>query len=169
MFVETQPARVVSPSSRWGATRVDRADLPAVPAHVFPHRSAAQLLALARRGLDDAAEQRTDGLRYAAAHLAALRAAAAVVAARGKPVPSPRSKLTSVWDLLAMVAPALGEWADYFAASASKRAAAEAGIPRVVSTREADDLVRASASFIAIVERAVGHLAVPALLDDLVA
>jgi HEPN superfamily protein len=166
---EAQAVRVLPPSSRWGAVRGDHAGLPAVPAHVFPHRSAAQLLALARRGLDDAVEQRADGLRYATAHLAALRAAAAIVAARAKPVPSPRSKLTSVWDLLAMVAPALGEWADYFAASASKRAAAEAGIPHVVSTREADDLVRAAASFIAIVERAVGHLAVPALLDDLVA
>jgi hypothetical protein len=169
MFIETQPVRTASASSRWAATRVERADLPAVPAHVFPHRSAAALLALARRGLDEAAEQRADGLRYAAAHLAALRAAAAVVAARAKPVPSPRSKLTSVWDLLALVAPALGEWSDYFAASASKRSAAEAGIPRVVSAREADDLVRAAASFIAIVERAVGHLAAPALLDDLVA
>jgi hypothetical protein len=166
---EAQSVRVLPPSSRWGAMRGDHAGLPAVPAHVFPHRSAAQLLALARRGLDDAAEQRADGLRYATAHLAALRAAAAIVAARAKPVPSPRSKLTSVWDLLAMVAPALGEWADYFAASASKRAAAEAGILRVVSAREADDLVRAAASFIAIVERAVGHLAMPALLDDLVA
>jgi ABC-type sugar transport system substrate-binding protein len=71
--------------------------------------------------------------------------------------------------LLALVAPALGVWSDFFAASASKRSAAEAGIPRVVSAREADDLVRAAASFIAIVERAVGHLAAPALLDDLVA
>ena len=107
--------------------------MPTVPAHAFPHRSASQLLALARRDLDDAVAQSVDGLRYATAHLAGLRAAAAVVAARAKPVPSPRSKLTSVWDMLSIVAPALGEWAAYFAASASKRVAAEAGIPRVVS------------------------------------
>jgi len=169
MLVHHHSVRALPPSHRRSAGRGAHDDLPTVPAHAFPHRSASQLVALARRGLDDAAEQRNDGLRYATAHLAALRAAAAVIAARAKPVPSPRSRLTSVWDLLAIVAPALGEWADYFAASASKRAAAEAGIPRVVSAREADDLVRAAASFIALVERAVGHLAVPALLDDMVA
>jgi SAV_6107-like HEPN len=169
MLVETQSVRVLPPSSRLMTTRIDRTEMPSVPAHAFPHRSASQLLALARRGLDDAADQPVDGLRYATAHLAGLRAAAAVVAARAKPVPSPRSKLTSVWDLLAIVAPALGEWAAYFAASASKRVAAEAGIPRVVSARDADDLVQAAATFIAIVERALGHLAMPALLDDLVA
>src|SRR5262249_11708362 len=61
------------------------ADLPTVPAHALPHRSPAELLALARRGLVEAEEQRVDGLRYATAHLAALRAAAAVLAARTRP------------------------------------------------------------------------------------
>jgi hypothetical protein len=169
MSVDTRNVSVLKPSSRWIKTTTGAADMPTVPAHAFPHRSASQLLTLARRGLDDAATQPVDGLRYATAHLAGLRAAAAVVAARAKPVPSPRSKLTSVWDLLSIVAPALGEWAAYFAASAAKRVAAEAGIPRVVSAQEADDLVQAAATFIAIVERALGHLAMPALLDDLVA
>ncbi len=169
MYGETNNVTVLQPSSRRIAARVDRSDAPTVPAHAFPHRSASQLLALARRDLDDAVSQPVDGLRYATAHLAGLRAAAAVVAARAKPVPSPRSKLTSVWDMLSLVAPALGEWAGYFAASASKRVAAEAGIPRVVTRQEADDLVQAAATFIAIVERALGHLAMPALLDDLVA
>ena len=144
------------------------AELPSVPAHAFPHRTPSQLLALARRGLEEAAEQPSDGLRYAGAHLAGLRAAAAVVAARAKPVASRRSKLTSVWVLLSMVAPELGEWAAYFAASAGKRAAAEAGIPRVVTAREAEDLVRAAASFVSVVELALG-LQHPGLLDALVA
>ena len=156
------------PSGRWLSGPFRAADAPTVPAHAFPHRTPAQLLALARRGLDEAIEQRVEGLRYATAHLAALRAAAAVVAARAKPVPSRRSKLTSVWDLLALVAPELSEWAAYFAASAAKRAAAEAGIPRVVSVREADDLIRAAASFVAVVELALG-LVHPGLLDELVA
>jgi hypothetical protein len=156
------------PSGRWLSGPFRAADAPTVPAHAFPHRTPAQLLALARRGLDEAVEQRVEGLRYATAHLAALRAAAAVVAARAKPVPSRRSKLTSVWDLLALVAPELSEWAAYFAASAAKRAAAEAGIPRVVSVREADDLIRAAASFVAVVELALG-LVHPGLLDELVA
>ncbi len=142
--------------------------MPTVPAHVFPHRTTAQLIVLARKGLDEAVDLGVDGLRYATAHVAALRAAAAVVAARARPVPGRRSKLTSVWDLLAFVAPELREWAAYFSASAGKRAAAEAGIPRVVTAHEADDLVRAAAAFIAVVELALG-LQEPGLLDELVA
>ena len=144
------------------------ADQPMVPAHAMPHRTPAELLALARRGLAEAEHQRADGLRYATAHLAALRAAAAVLAARARPAPGRRGRLTSVWVLLTLVAPELSEWAEYFAASAAKRAAAEAGIPRVVSPRQADDLLRAAESFVSVVELALG-LAHPSLLDELVA
>src|SRR5436190_1571172 len=122
----------------------------------------------ARRGLVEADEQRIDGLRYATAHLAALRAAAAVLAARARPAPGRRGRLTSVWVLLTLVAPELSEWAEYFAASAAKRAAAEAGIPRVVTPRQADDLLRAAETFVSVVELALG-LAHPNLLDELVA
>src|SRR5689334_673355 len=88
-------------------------DAPAVPAHMLPHRSPAQLLSIARQGLVEAAQTRPDGLRYAAAHLAALRAAAAVLAARARPAPpsSRRNRVTSVWTLLALVAPDFSEWA----------------------------------------------------------
>lgn len=134
-----------------------------VPAHVLPHRSPAELLHLARHGLAEAAVTRADGLRYATAHLAALRAAAAMLAARARPVPSRRNRLTSVWALLSRVAPDLGEWASYFAAGATKRAAAEAGICRAVSTREADDLLRAAEQFIAVVEVALGLAHQPSL------
>jgi hypothetical protein len=139
------------------------AQAPTVPAHVLPHRTPAELLVLARRGLDEAAQTRADGLRYAAAHLAALRAAAAVLAARAQPTPSRRNRVTSVWTLLIMVAPELREWASYFAAGASKRAAAQAGIPRVVTAREADDLLRAAEQFVAVVEVALGVAHQPTL------
>jgi hypothetical protein len=139
-----------------------------VPAHLLPHRSPAELLTIARRGLDEAAQTRPDGLRYAAAHLAALRAAAAMLAARARPAPGRRNRMTSVWELLMYVAPELGEWASYFATGASKRAAAEAGIPRVVSAREADDLLRAAEQFVAMVEMALG-LAHQPTLDGLAA
>src|SRR5690349_20914631 len=89
-------------------------DAPAIPAHALPHRTPAELLALARRGLAEAEQQRADGLRYATAHLAALRAAAAVLAARARPVPARRGRLTNVWVLLTMVAPELSEWAAFF-------------------------------------------------------
>jgi hypothetical protein len=141
---------------------------PTVPAHMLPHRTPAELLMLARRGLEEAGETRADGLRYAAAHLAALRAAAAVLATRARPTPGRRNRVTSVWALLDLVAPDLGEWASYFAAGAAKRAAAEAGIPRVVSPREADDLLRAAEQFVAVVEVALG-LAHQPTLDGLAA
>jgi len=140
-----------------------RQQLP-VPAHALPHRSPRELLILARRGLDEAAEIRADGMRYATAHLAALRAAAAVLAARATPAaPGRRSRVMSVWSLLVLVAPELSEWAAYFAAGASRRAAAEAGIPRVVSAREADDLMRAAEQFIAVVEVGLGMAYQPRL------
>jgi hypothetical protein len=135
---------------------------------MLPHRTPAELLMLARRGLEEAGETRADGLRYAAAHLAALRAAAAVLATRARPTPGRRNRVTSVWALLDLVAPDLGEWASYFAAGAAKRAAAEAGIPRVVSPREADDLLRAAEQFVAVVEVALG-LAHQPTLDGLAA
>jgi hypothetical protein len=139
------------------------AQAPTVPAHVLPHRTPAQLLAIARNGLAEAAQTRPDGLRYAAAHLAALRAAAAMLAARARPSPTRRNRITSVWELLVMVAPELDEWAAYFAAGATKRAAAEAGIPRVVTAREADDLLRAAEQFVAVVEVALGIAHQPSL------
>jgi len=134
-----------------------------VPAHVLPHRSPAELLTLARRGLAEAVRTPSDGLRYATAHLAALRAAAAVLAARARPEPRRRNRVTSVWALLATVDPALGEWAAFFATGASKRAAAEAGIPRAVTTREADDLVRAAEEFVEVVVGSLGLAYQPAL------
>lgn len=82
--------------------------VPTVPAHILPHRTPAQLLVIARRGLAEAAQTRPDGLRYAAAHLAALRAAAAVLAARARPAPTRRNRVTSVWALLVLVAPEMG-------------------------------------------------------------
>jgi len=142
--------------------------VPTVPAHMLPHRTPAELLALARRGLEEAGETRPDGLRYATAHLAALRAAAAVLATRARPTVGRRNRVTSVWALLDLIAPDLGEWASYFAAGAAKRAAAEAGIPRVVSAREADDLLRAAEQFVAVVEVALG-LAHQPTLDGLAA
>ncbi len=145
------------------------AQAPTVPAHMLPHRTPAQLLAIARQGLEEAARTRPDGLRYATAHLAALRAAAAMLAARARPAPARRNRVTSVWTLLVMVAPEFGEWAAYFALGATKRAAAEAGIPRVVSAREADDLLRAAEQFVAVVEVALGVAHQPTLDGGLAA
>src|ERR1700678_2366520 len=79
------------------------------------------MLQSARRGLAEAADESAPGARYVTAHLAALRAAAAVVAARGEPV-SRRRKPHSVWELLPQVEPALTEWAGFFAGGAGEGA-----------------------------------------------
>ena len=131
---------------------------PTVPAAAASRLPASTLLSLARRGLLEACGAATPGERYAAAHLAALRVAAAVLACRARPVagPSRRTRPTSAWVLLAEVAPELGEWAAFFAAGARKRAAAEAGLPSAVTAREADDLVREVEAFLAMVEGALG-------------
>jgi hypothetical protein len=101
--------------------------------------------------LRDAARTTAPGERYALAHLAALRAAAAVLACRTQPQ-ARKSKPRPAWVLLAEVAPEMAEWAAFFAAGAAKRSAAESGMAGVVSPREADDLLRDAQSFVAVVE-----------------
>jgi len=117
--------------------------------------SALALLESARQGLAAAEGDMSPSGRYVGAHLAALRAAAAVVAARAEPAPR-RRRPASVWELLPRVEPTLSEWAAFFAASAAKRAAAEAGLPRAVSAREADDLLRDAGTFVSLAESALG-------------
>ena len=67
-------------------------------------------------------------MRYAGAHVSALRATAALLAARATPAAGPRrGRQKNAWVLLAEVAPELSEWAAFFSAGAAKRAAAESG------------------------------------------
>jgi hypothetical protein len=117
--------------------------------------SALALLESARQGLAAAEGDPSAGGRYVGAHLAALRAAAAIVAARAEPA-SRRKRPLSVWELLPRVEPTLSEWAAFFAAGAGKRAAAEAGLPRAVSAREADELLRDAVTFVSLAETALG-------------
>jgi HEPN superfamily protein len=126
--------------------------------------SVLSLLRTARQGLAEAEAETDAGTRYIGAHLAALRAAAAIVAARGEPgTGARRRRPRSVWELLPQVEPALAEWAAFFAASAAKRAAAEAGLPRAATAREADDLLRDASTFLMVAERAVGLESEPML------
>ncbi|MDF3297112.1 SAV_6107 family HEPN domain-containing protein [Streptomyces tropicalis] len=117
--------------------------------------AALDLLAQARAGLDEAAVLPTPNERYATAHLAALRTAAAVLAARGRPETTPRrrARIRSVWEVLPETAPELSEWSALFAAGAQRRARAEAGIRDAAGHRDADDLIRDAAVFLRLVER----------------
>ncbi len=99
--------------------------------------------------------------RYLAAHLAALRVAAVVLAACAPPAQrrGRGGRPRSAWEVLAEVAPGLGEWAAYFAATQGKRQAVQAGASAIVTVREADDLVRDAQQFLAEVERRISPAA----------
>lgn len=144
-----RPARSAPGGQRPGT----RSDAPrrAVPAPAAPpSRGALGLLRQAAAGLAEAHREDDPLLRYPAAYLAALRAAAAVLAVRAEPGPR-RGATRNVWHLLARVAPELGEWAAFFASCSDTRAAAEAGIHRLVRRRDADDLLRQAEQFVALV------------------
>ena len=138
-----------------------------VPAATFAH------LARSAVSLREAIASDDIGMRYAHAHVAALRATAALLAARAQPaVRGPRRGRPvqrNAWVLLAEVAPEFAEWATFFASGAAKRAAAEAGSRRAVTEREADDLVRDADRFLALVEESLGltrHLPLPVSLSS---
>jgi hypothetical protein len=141
------------------------------PAHAHAQRNrvrrppvvaaAHEQLELARHDLAEAMTTTVPGERYAAAHRGALHTTAAVLAVRTRPVSTKRPR--SAWALLPQVAPELTEWAAFFAAGAGKRAAAEAGLTRAVSPREADDLLRDAQTFLALVETTLGLAHQPVL------
>lgn len=111
------------------------------------------LLADASLGLGRACAAGDPADRYAIAHLAALRGAAAVLAARARPT---RGRQGSAWTLMTRVAPEFAEWAAFFAAGSAKRQAVQAGLPAGVTAREADDLVRQVALFLSLVGETIG-------------
>ena len=96
--------------------------------------------------------------RLSHAHLAAVRAGAALLAARGRP--GGRRVSRSVWEMLDAVAPEVQRWSGYFAAGASLRSAVEAGRFDIVSPARAEQAVCAAEDFLdavrALVEAEAG-------------
>lgn len=123
-----------------------------------PRGSVTDLLRQARIVLDEGQLSSDPGERFRLAHLSALRTAAAVLALRGRPAAT-RRRLMPVWVLLQKLAPEHAEWAAFFAAGASVRAAVEAGAASAVTPRAADDQLRAAEQFLALVEGSAGMLA----------
>ncbi|MGF1654905.1 MAG: SAV_6107 family HEPN domain-containing protein [Actinomycetales bacterium] len=118
--------------------------------------AALSLLERARSGLREACYLLDPADRYIAAHLAALRAAAAVLAVRGRADGRRPHRPRSVWEVLPRVAPELTEWATFFSAGAPVRSALEAGRTHLVEGRAADDLLRDAESFTRVVTELVG-------------
>ncbi|RRO14871.1 hypothetical protein EIL87_19305 [Saccharopolyspora rhizosphaerae] len=140
----SRPTDLSIPSPRYSAENegpTPEADTPA---------GALSLLLHARTCLHEAEIAGRPGERFVAAHLAALRAASAVVVARA--VHRVDKRPASVWQLLTAAAPELREWAAYFAAHSNRRAAAEAGVPST-SDVHADELLENSREFLGIVGR----------------
>lgn len=87
--------------------------------------------------------------QFTHAHLAALRAGAAVLAER-QPLAGRRAPRT-VWELLDAVAPELGRWSGYFAGGAGLRAAVDAGRFDAVSAERAEQVLCHAEDFLDIV------------------
>lgn len=107
-----------------------------------------QLLHQAAAGVVAAQREDLATRRLAAAHLAALRGATAVLAARAHPSRPGRGP-TDAWSLVAMLAPELAEWARFFSSWSPARRTG-----RGVTAREADDMVRQVEQFLVLAEAA---------------
>lgn len=107
-------------------------------------RAGKDLLRTALIALDDAYQAPTAADRYVAAHVAALRAGAALLATRAKPTRS--SRIRSVWQMLPTIAPELQELCTYFALIGQRRVFVEIGREHVTQ-RQADDLMRDAEAF----------------------
>lgn len=111
------------------------------------------LLDRSRESLLDAQHEAHTERRYQIAHLAALRAAAAVLAARSRPAAGGRSSIrgmVTVWDLIPALAPELSEWSGVFARCSARR-------KDRISAREADDLLRDAERFLELVAHSLSH------------
>lgn len=94
--------------------------------------------------------------RFTHAHLAAVRAAAAVVAARGRP--TRRGAPRTVWELLGVVAPEMARWAALFADGARLRNALDAGRFDAVSPARAEQALCDAEDFVDLARTAAASV-----------
>lgn len=133
----------------WNGSEPDRqARLSIAPSWFSP--AVQDQLARARREVDAAARADRPDERFRHAHLAALRAASAVLAVRA--THGPRRRPQPVWELLASAAPELGAWAAFFRGGAAVRAAIEAGREPEVSAERAEHQLAMARTFLGMVE-----------------
>lgn len=126
-------------------------------------QSAARLLTRAEQELTQVTSGQDPQQAFLHAHMAALRAAAAVLDLQVVPG-GRRRRVRSAWEQLAEVGPQWQEWADFFAQGAPVRAAIESGRAANVGAAEAEELVAAATDFLELVRGAVATSARPARL-----
>lgn len=124
-----------------------------VPESALPTASPRDLLAQALGGLNEAPTMRTEALRYGAAHLAAMRAAAALLAARATAARNcQQGPAYSVWYLAKQVAPELERELEYWASQAVGRAGAAEGFLTFTET-DAARAIQDATEFVTLVTR----------------
>ncbi|MBB3661151.1 hypothetical protein FB384_000055 [Prauserella sediminis] len=130
-----------------------RVTQPALPFAEAPPAApaAAPLLAQARRGIQAARGESDVVERFTGAYLSALRAAAAVLTARGRPHRG-RAKPQSTWSLLESAAPELAGWAAYFAGYSARYSAVRSGAYRGADEELAHELLQRAGEFLAIAD-----------------
>ncbi|CAG7572930.1 hypothetical protein FB554_1073 [Barrientosiimonas humi] len=143
---KTTKSRASAPTAR----ATPRSSVPTAPVA----GAVLELVERSRTGLLAACHASGAAERFTLAHLAALRAGAALLAARGQA--GRRSRPRSVWETIPAAAPELTEWATFFAGTARRRQELERGAE--ASVREADDLVRQAETFLELV---LAHLGLP--------
>jgi hypothetical protein len=116
-------------------------------------RRAADLLTRADAELLAAQYSTEPWERFSHAHLAALRAGAALVAFHGRP--GGRRPPRSVWGMVELVAPELAGWARHFADAARLRSAVEAGRFDAVGVERAEQSLCDAEDFVDAVRDAV--------------
>jgi hypothetical protein len=154
---DTAPADAMLP----GIVMPAAAPLETVPqmmAGALIPRGALAHLTRATRIWCDAALEQDPAERFRLAHTAALRGAAAVLAAKPPTTGRFQGRPTSAWLLLAKAAPELSEWSAYFSDTAVRRAAIEAGLVADIALSDADELVSAARLFLAAASGAIGLL-----------
>lgn len=110
------------------------------------------LLRRAHAELDAATTVGSPREQFLHAHMAALRGAAAVLAA-GVAGPTPRKrKVRSAWEQLAEMDGAWQQWAEYYTASAQTRAALESGQLRDLTEVDAREAVLLAGRFLADID-----------------
>lgn len=108
-----------------------------------------QLLARAHAELDGAQSAPEPREQFLHAHMAALRAAAAVVSVVPRDrAPRRRGTPRSVWVQLEEAGPQWQEWARYYTASAHTRAALESGQLREIESAQAQEAIDTAGRFI---------------------